>query len=99
MLAVLTATQHMRSGKVVAVSSRTRSTTSKKVVTLAKKRLTIASGAHTTVTLSLNKTGRTLLARFDKLPARLTVRLTNTTKPTLIISKTVTFKPQARRGR
>jgi Divergent InlB B-repeat domain len=94
-LAELTTTERLRSGKVIAVSSRRGPTTSQKVVTLARKTVTIKAGASKTVSLSLNATGRRLLKRFHKLPARMTARLVNVTPRAVIVSKTVTFKPTA----
>ena len=91
-LAILTTTERLQGTKVIALRSRTKMTL--KVVTLAKADVTIAAGAQKTVSLSLNATGRTLLKRFHTLPARLTTSLTNTPKPTVILSRAVTFKQQ-----
>ena len=72
-------------------SARTR------VVTLAKRTVTIPTGTQRTISLSLDATGEALLTRFHTLPARLTVSLTNTAKPNVIFSKAVAFKQQQRR--
>lgn len=68
-------------------------------MTLARRSFTITAGRTKTLTLPLNATGRSLLARFRTLPARLTATLTNVARPTRIVSGTVSFKrPKKRRG-
>ena len=79
---------------MIAVRSSAAST---RVVTLAKRGVTIPTGTQKTISLSLNATGQALLTRFHTLPARLTVRLTTTAKPTVLFSKALVFKQ--RKGR
>ena len=93
-LVALTSTEHLRGRKVIAVSS---SSASARVVTLARRTVTIPAGTQKTISVSLNATGDALLARFTILPARLTASLTNTVKPTVLFSKAVVFRQ--RKGR
>jgi hypothetical protein len=95
-LAALTSTEHLQGTRVIAVrtsSARTR------IVTLAKRTVMIPAGTQKTISLSLNATGKELLKRFHTLPARLTVSVTNTANPTVILSKAVAFKQQEQQRR
>ncbi len=66
----------------------------KKTVTVASGKQTIAAGKQLKITLTLNKTGKALLKQFHKLPGKLTVTIaTATTKPTTAIAKNITITP------
>lgn len=86
----LTTTERLRAGRVVGLSARVRQST--KVVTLARRSFTIDAGATKTLKLTLSSTGRRLLARFRRLPARLTASLTSVPKPVTVTARTVTFR-------
>jgi hypothetical protein len=64
-----------------------------KTVTVGSSKVVIAVGQSRTITIKLNSTGKKLLAKFKKLPARLTVSLLSAGKTTTIISRSVKLKP------
>jgi hypothetical protein len=81
---VATATEHVQSGTVQAVTARKRHGKGKKkgagktkpvikVVTVATANYSITAGQSTDVSLTLNATGRKLLGEFFKLPVNLSV--------------------------
>jgi Divergent InlB B-repeat domain len=77
-LAALTSTEHLQGTSAIAVrnsSARTR------VVTVARRTVTIPAGTQRTISLSVNATGKEMLRRFHTLPARLTVSLTKHRQP------------------
>ena len=60
--------------------------------------MTIAAGKRKTVTITLNATGRRLLARFHRLPAHLVVQLIGAGgKRTTAAAQTVTITPPHKR--
>lgn len=61
-------TERLQGSTVRSLSARTRR------VTVASARVTLASGGRTTVRLQLTATGRALLAKFHRLPVRVTAR-------------------------
>jgi hypothetical protein len=82
----LTATETLNGGKVTAITAR-KGKVSKKVVVLGSVTVTIAAGQSKTVEVSLNATGKRLLAKHRKLKAQLTVRQSGKT----VSSATVTL--------
>lgn len=94
-LETLTATEHLTGSHIVSVSARARHRTRR--VTLARRSFSIAAGRTSTLTVSLNATGRALLARFHYLRAHLAATLTNVTKPVRITSGTVSFSRKTKR--
>jgi Glucodextranase, domain B len=62
---LLSTTEKLKATRVTGLSARN------KVLKLTGANVSIAAGSHATVTLKPNATGRSLLARFGKLPARL----------------------------
>lgn len=66
----LTAVETLRGGHVIAVAARR---TSRKTVTVGSVTTHVPAGKHATVTVALNATGRSLLAHFHKLSAKLSV--------------------------
>jgi virginiamycin B lyase len=86
---LVTASERVRGNKILGVSSSTRRTRSK-VVTVATKRFTIAAGHTKSIKLRLNRSGRTLLERFGKLPARLSVSLSSRSRPA--VARTIRFR-------
>jgi hypothetical protein len=69
----LTATETLKSSKVVAVAAQKKTAPTTKTVILASASMTILAGRTQTIRLTLNHTAATLLARFHKLPAELTL--------------------------
>ena len=65
-----TTLERVRGRRIISVSARTR--TRSKRVTVASANVKIPAGKKTTLVLGLNRTGRSLLARFHSLPVRLT---------------------------
>lgn len=56
------------------------------------KTVTIAGGHTATVTLTLNGTGRALLGRFGKLPAKLSIELRQAAHTATVATRTLTIK-------
>ena len=86
--ALLAVTEHVSRGKVVAVSAAA------KRVAVGTTSASIAPGSTKTITVSLATRGRSLLAHYRTLPARLTVTLTNgaTARPQVVTTATVRFR-------
>jgi hypothetical protein len=90
----LTTVEKSRSGHLIALAAtRTRS----KQVTLATDTVVIPAGHQLEVTLTLNATGRKLLARFGKLPARLTAVLEAASARHTVFARNLTIEPRRRR--
>jgi len=90
----LSALEHLTGHKLTAVSAAKKPTKPKKTtrtVTLAKTTYRITGGGHTTVTIKLDATGKQLLAKYHKLPAKLAV--TPSASNAATATKTVTFTP------
>jgi hypothetical protein len=90
-----TTTEHLTTnGKtVVAVAAKKKPARSKTVL-VGKASFTIAVGHAKTVGVGLNGTGKRLLARFKRLPARLRITAKGADgKRTTIATRTITFKP------
>jgi hypothetical protein len=73
-IATFDTVEHLSGSRVMAVTARPGKRRAKLVV-VAGKRVTIETGKQATVTLALNRTGRTLLGEFDRLPVRLRLAL------------------------
>jgi hypothetical protein len=90
---LLTTDEHLTKGKLVAVTAKaTKPKRATKVVTLGKASYSTTGGHHQTVTIKLNTTGKRLLAKYSRLPAKLADiptggRLTAATK-------SITLKPR-----
>ena len=89
----LTITERIAAGKLVALIAAKRRVTEKLVV-VASKTLTLASGRGETVTVTLNPTGRRLLAARRTLSARFTVSAAGTR----LHATTVVFRTKPRRS-
>jgi hypothetical protein len=87
---VLSSVEKIRHGKVVAISAKSKTRTKK--VTVASRSVTIAAGSKVKVTVSLNATGRRLLAHFHKLPVHLSATLV-ASSPGVVIAQNLTIKP------
>ncbi len=86
----LTAIETLRGGKPVVISARAKR--GQRRVILATKRLRIAAGRTMTVTVKLNATGRKLLAKFKRLPVKLTITLTLDGQNTVVTIRKLTVK-------
>jgi virginiamycin B lyase len=86
---LVTTTEHRRGNKILGLSSSARRTRPH-VVTVATKRFTIPAGRTKSIKLRLNRSGRTLLERFRKLPARVTLTLKSRSRPA--VARTINFK-------
>lgn len=91
--ASLTTVERKRHGKILGVSART----TRRTVTIGALSATIAAGRTSKLTIKLNATGRKLLARFGKLPARLSVTSLSQRAKSTVLTKTVTIKPAPKR--
>lgn len=89
---VATVTEHLRGSKVTAISAATKSKKKKskaktKRVVVAASSTTLAAGTTKTITLTLNATGKKLLAKYRKLQVLVTVSVAGKT----IRTQTVTI--------
>ena len=87
----LTVTETLRGHKVIAVSARKSKVTHKTIV-LGTTSATIRAGRTQTVHISLNRTGRKLLAARHKLTAKLTVTQRIAGRNRTVSTQKVTFK-------
>jgi hypothetical protein len=92
----LTVIETLAGHRLVAESARVKHT--RKTVSVGSASVTLAAGQSKTVKVSLNSTGKRLLARFHRLKVRLTVTQKRTNAAPLVVSRqTLTFKQK--RGR
>jgi hypothetical protein len=92
----LTTVEHLRSGKVTALTAaRKRS----KTVTIGSLKATLATGTKRRFAIPLNRTGHRLLHHFHKLPFKLTARRlgTGAAKPPVLFTLAATLKLVHRR--
>jgi len=92
--ATLSTIETRRAGRVVAVSAGNPGSTK---LTVGSARASIAAGHQLRIVVLLDATGRRLLARFGKLPVRLTASLLEGSVASRILSKSVTVTPPAKR--
>jgi hypothetical protein len=93
----LTSVETLSAGKPTAVAAGVRKR--KRTVVVASRTFTIAAGQTATVTLTLNRAGRSLLARFRKLPLKLTVFLREGAHAATVATRTLTIKPRKHPGK
>ena len=92
--AVLTTTELVRGKKVMGVSAAKRKRVRRRTVVVGRVSFSIAAGKVQTIGVTLNNTGRKLLARYKRLPAKLTITLTSPNgKPLVIKTSKLTIKP------
>jgi hypothetical protein len=100
---VLSTVEKTRHGKPVAVSARAHGKTRSKHVIVGSVGLVIPAGERVKIAIKLNALGRSLLARFGKLPVHLNVVLVSAGERSTIIAQNITVKPRKakhhRRGR
>jgi hypothetical protein len=93
----LTVTETFKGKKLLSLSARKRKRVTKKVVALGATTLTLKAGETKTVRISLNRTGKRLLAQRHRLKVRLRVTQSlSSGKTSTILSRTVTFKAAKR---
>jgi hypothetical protein len=85
----LSVIETLHGGKLVGVAAKTK----KRTVTLGTASVTLAGGQSKTVTVSLNATGRRLLAHRHSLSVKLTVKQEIGGKSVVVKTLTVTFLP------
>ena len=93
--ATLSTIETRRAGRIVAVSAGNAGSTTQ--LTVGAARASIAAGHQLRIVVMLDATGRKLLARFARLPVRLTASLLGSSGASRILSKSVTVTPQAKR--
>ncbi len=96
--ATLTTLEKTHNGRLIAVSARrhghgTRSTQ----VMVGSTKLTIPAGQRVKIEILLNPTGKSLLARFGKLPVHLTVVQTSAGHHATVIAQNLTITPHRTR--
>ncbi|MFI5004120.1 MAG: hypothetical protein ACHQE6_03815 [Solirubrobacterales bacterium] len=95
--ATLTTVEKFRHGRLVAVSARRHHprTRSQRIV-VGSSKLTIPAGQRVTIAIQLNSVGKSLLARFGRLPVHLTVVQISATRRSTVIVQNLTVKPHHR---
>lgn len=90
----LTSTEKTKGGKPIGVSAkRHHGKTRSRTVSVASSKIVVPAGQKIKITLRLNAAGKSLLSKFGKLPAHLTVTLLSAGKQSTIISQNITIKP------
>jgi len=94
--AALVTVEHLSGKKVTELSAvkKKKPKKSKKTVTLAHASYSLSAGTTKRLTFTLGKTGKSLLVKFHKLPAKLTI--TPAGSKTASATKNVTFKSKAK---
>jgi hypothetical protein len=95
--AVLTTVEELHGRRLLGLSARTR----RRTVTVGVLNATIAAGTTKKLAISLNATGRQLLARFHRLPAHLKVVLEGQAghAAATLIARNITIKPARKHRR
>ncbi len=94
----LTTIEKTRHGRLVAVSARHHRTKNRSArVVVGSSKLTIPAGQRVTIAIALNATGKSLLARFGRLPVHLSVVLVRGAHRSTVIAQNLTLKPRHRR--
>ncbi len=94
----LSTVEKTRHGRLVAVSARHhRAKNRSKRVVVGSSKLTIPAGQRVTVAIALNATGRSLLARFGRLPVHLSVVLVRSGHRSTVIAQNLTVRPPHKR--
>lgn len=93
--------EHLKGRRgVTAVSAgkrHKRAAVKKRTVIVGSATFTLEAGHTAKVTVALNRTGRALLARFKRLPAKLILSPTGTQGKKVIVEKTVLFKAKRKK--
>ena len=94
--ATLTTIEKLRHGRPVAVSARRHPRTRSEAVTVGSSKLTIPAGQKVTISIPLNATGKSLLARFGALPVHLSVVQVSSGHRSTVIAQNLTVTPHRR---
>lgn len=89
----LTTVEKLRHGKPVAVAARHHPRTRTEEVTVGSSKLTIPAGQKITISIQLNATGKSLLARFGTLPVHLSVVQLSAGHRSTVIAQNLTITP------
>lgn len=98
--ATLAITETLRGAKVIAVTrAKKRQRTTRRVVTVGTTTVTLTAGRSQVVGISLNATGRRLLASRHTLPVRLTASQVTATSTSVVSTQVLTFKKSTKKRR
>jgi hypothetical protein len=87
----------MSGGKVVGVTTRKAKRKTKRAANYGSTTFTVPAGKTMVVKVPLNARGRSLLTKFKRLPALLTVTLKQASgPPTIVVSQKVTLKSKTK---
>ena len=89
----LTTIEKIRHGKPVAVAARHHPRTRSEEVTVGSSNLTIPAGQKVTISIQLNSTGKSLLAKFGNLPVHLSVVQLSSGHRSTVIVQNLTVTP------
>jgi hypothetical protein len=89
----LTTVEKIRHGKPVAVSARRHPRTRTEAVTVGSSKSTIPAGQKVTISIQLNATGKSLLAKFGALPVHLSVVQVSAGHRSTVIAQNLTVTP------
>lgn len=92
----LTTVETVRNGRVVAVSASGKGS-HRRTVVVGTARANLTQGSTSTLVVSLNSTGRSLLKQFHKLPVTLAVGLIQNGRTATVARRTVTITPTTHR--
>jgi hypothetical protein len=93
----LTTVERTRNGRPVAVSARRHHRIRSTRVTVGSSKLTIPAGQRVTIAIQLNAAGKSLLARFGRLPVHLTAVLLTAGHRSTVIAQNLTVRPHRAR--
>lgn len=95
----ITTVEKFRHGRLVAVSARHRPRNRSQRIVVGASKLTIPAGQRVTIAIQLNAIGKSLLARFGRLPVHLTVVQISATRRSTVIVQNLTVRPHRARHR
>ena len=91
--------ERIRNGRPVAVAARRHHRTRSQVISVGSAKLTIPAGERVTILVQLNAAGKSLLARFGRLPVHLTVVQSIGGHRSTVIAQNLTVMPHPVRRR
>jgi DNA-binding beta-propeller fold protein YncE len=95
----LTTVEHLKGHRITAITAKKKPKKNTRTLTLASATYSLAGGAETTLTITLNATGKKLLAKDHKLSARLVLTPTGATVPSATKTLTITPPPAKHKHR
>jgi hypothetical protein len=90
----LTSTETLNGAKPIAISAAHTPKNHRRTIVVGRRRVTIAAGTPKTITITLNRLGRSLVKRFHQLPVTLAIALTNHGKVTTSVKRKLTIKQE-----